>query len=613
MRKTSLLIMFCLAAPLSLQACAPKQQDRETLVASESAQLNAWFEQRFEETLSRSPMSQTSLGHKTQYDKLDDISQLALDETATLQQVWLDEMRRDFDIDRLDPQTKLSFKLFEFDIEDRLASHAQSQNAYVFQHMGGPHSNLPSFMINNHKIDTIEDARAYIARLNAFPQYLKQAQDRTNTQFENGVSLPKFVYAKLSQTSRNIISGAPFENPDEASEVKDSPLWNDFKTKLAALNLPQGEYDDLAAQAEAALRGPVQTAYTSLLSMFEIHSLQATSDDGVWKLPQTENYYAAQLKHYTTTDLSADEIHQIGLDEVARIQDQMRQIMTRLNFDGDLKNFFEFLRTDPQFIYSNDAQGRDAYIQDATQIINDMANRLDDLFITKPKADVRVKRVEAFREDTAFGAFYDPPALDGSRPGTYYINLKDVAEQPKYLQQALAYHEGIPGHHMQIALAMELADLPKFRTFGRHTAYIEGWALYAESVPAELGLYTDPYSEFGRLSMEIFRAARLVVDTGIHSKKWTRKQAVQYYLDNIPNPEGDIRAEIDRYIVWPGQATAYKIGMLKIQALRMKAEETLGENFNIAEFHDVILANGSMPLEILEQLVDDWIDTQETD
>jgi uncharacterized protein (DUF885 family) len=244
---------------------------------------------------------------------------------------------------------------------------------------------------------------------------------------------------------------------------------------------------------------------------------------------------------------------------------------------------------------------------DATAIIDDMRGRLDTLFITKPKADMVVKRVEPFREDTAFGAFYNSPAIDGSRPGTYYINLKDVREQPKYLQQALAYHEGIPGHHMQIALAQELQGLPKFRTLGGHTAYIEGWALYAESVPSELGLYTDPYSDFGRLSMEIFRAARLVVDTGIHAKKWTREEAVQYYLANIANPEGDIRAEIDRYIVWPGQATAYKIGMIKIQELRKKAEDELGDDFNIAQFHDVILANGSVPLAVLEQLVDDWI------
>ena len=236
-----------------------------------------------------------------------------------------------------------------------------------------------------------------------------------------------------------------------------------------------------------------------------------------------------------------------------------------------------------------------------------MRGRLDSLFITKPRANMVVKRVEPFREATAFGAFYNSPALDGSRPGTYYINLKDVKDQPKFLMQALAYHEGIPGHHMQIAIAQELKGLPKFRTLGRHTAFTEGWALYSEALPKEIGLYKDPYKEFGQLGMEIFRAARLVVDTGIHSKKWDREKAVQYYLDNIPNPEGDVRAEIDRYIVWPGQATAYMIGKLKIEQLRAKAESELGETFDIRQFHDTIIANGSVPLNILEELVDDYI------
>jgi len=341
--------------------------------------------------------------------------------------------------------------------------------------------------------------------------------------------------------------------------------------------------------------------------MFAKHEKAASKDDGAWKLPNAADYYAARLRHYTTTDMTAEEIHATGLKEVARIQDEMREIMKRVKFDGTLKEFFDFLRSDPQFVFSNDDNGRASYISEATEIIDDMKGQLDGLFITKPKADIIVKRVEPFREATAFGAFYNRPAPDGSRPGTYYINLKDVADQPKYLMQALAYHEGIPGHHMQIAIAMELEGLPKFRTRGGHTSYTEGWALYSESVPKELGLYTDPYSDFGRLSMEIFRAARLVVDTGIHTKKWTREQAVQYYLDNIPNPEGDVRAEIDRYIVWPGQATAYKIGMLKIQDIRKDAETRLGERFDIREFHDVVLANGSVPLKVLEELVDDWV------
>lgn len=604
MRATSLLLTSILSTTLLLSACSsadPKAPTKAELVETHSKALNDWFQARFEDGLARSPMTQTYFGEKENQGQLDDVSQMAEDETAALTKSWLEEMRREFDIDRLDPQTALSYRLYEFDAEDQLASYKFSGNDYVFQHMSGPHSGLPSFMINFHSVASAEDVQAYISRLNGFKTYLGQYAQRADAQFDNGVILPKFVYAKLSEASRNVITGAPF------TEEKDSPIFADIKAKIENLDIPQDQKNSLLDEAKAALLGSVQPAYISLLEMFKRHEDGATKDDGAWKLPEAENYYAARLRHYTTTDMSADEIHEIGLKEVTRIQGEMREIMKQVEFDGTLKEFFDFLRTDPQFTFPNTDIGRENYIAEATEIINDMKGRLDSLFITKPKADMIVKRVEPFREATAFGAFYDQPAIDGSRPGTYYINLKDVTEQPKYLMQALAYHEGIPGHHMQIAIGMELEGLPKFRTLGGHTSYIEGWALYSESVPKELGLYTDPYKDFGRLSMEIFRAARLVVDTGIHTKKWTREQAVQYYLDNIPNPEGDVRAEIDRYIVWPGQATAYKIGMIKIQDLRKDAETRLGEKFDIREFHDVVLANGSVPLKVLEELVNDWV------
>ena len=604
MRATHLLLSSILSAGLMLSACLPsgeKIPSKAERVESQSQALNDWFEARYQDNLARSPMMQTYLGLKDNQDKLDDASQLADDETAALTKAWLDDMGRDFDIDRLDKQTALSYRLYEFAAEDELASHKFAGNEYVFQHMGGPHTDLPSFMINFHSVSSVEDAQAYISRLTQSRRYLGQYAAKAQVQFENGVVLPKFVYGKISEASRNVITGAPF------SEGDDSPLFADIKGKINSLTISDAQKESLIKEAEAALLSHLQPAYLDLLKMFETHKASATEDDGAWKLPNADEYYAARLRHYTTTDMTAEEIHDIGLKEVARIQDEMREIMKQVEFDGSLKEFFDFLRSDPQFVFPNTDEGRASYISEATEIIEDMKGRLDGLFITKPKADIIVKRVEPFREATAFGAFYNRPAPDGSRPGTYYINLKDVKEQPKYLMQALAYHEGIPGHHMQIAIAQELEGLPKFRTLGGHTSYIEGWALYSEAVPKELGLYTDPYSDFGRLSMEIFRAARLVVDTGIHTKKWTREQAVQYYLDNIPNPEGDVRAEIDRYIVWPGQATAYKIGMIKIQDLRETAETRLGDKFDIREFHDVVLANGSVPLNVLEELVEDWI------
>ena len=575
--------------------------DREDLIVAESQRLNDWFKARYEEELARSPMSRTFLGMSDGMDQLDDISQTAIDEEIALANNWLIELRRDFDIDRLDAQSRLSFRLFEVDIEDQLATAAVAQNDYVFSHMSGPHTGLPSFMINYGRVGSVSDAQAYISRLRLVQTYLGQAQARAEAQFEAGVSMPKFVYAKVSEASRNVITGAPFD------EGPDSPLWADIQAKINKIDTTDNRKNALLSEAKEALLTSVQPAYISLLSMFGQHARRAEAGDGAWKLPSGEDYYNVRLKHYTTTDLSSEEIHEIGLKEVARIQDEMRGIMRRVGFDGTLKEFFTFLRTDPQFTFPNTDAGREAYMAEATDIIDDMRGRLDSLFITKPRANMVVKRVEPFREATAFGAFYNSPALDGSRPGTYYVNLKDVKDQPKFLMQALAYHEGIPGHHMQIAIAQELKGLPKFRTLGRHTAFTEGWALYSEALPKEIGLYTDPYKEFGQLGMEIFRAARLVVDTGIHSKKWNREKAVQYYLDNIPNPEGDVRAEIDRYIVWPGQATAYMIGKLKIEELRAKAEAELGETFDIRQFHDTIIANGSVPLSILEELVNDYI------
>ena len=608
MKKTILLVTAFVSLSLSpmLTSCLDSGADipdRKDLIVAESQRLNEWFGARYEEQLARSPMSRTYLGMSDGLDQLDDISQIAMDEEIALAKDWLIEMRRDFDIDRLDAQSRLSFRLFEVDIEDQLATAAVGEKDYVFSHMSGPHTGVPSFMINYGTVRSVKDAEAYISRLRGIQTYLGQARARAETQFTNGISMPKFVYAKVSEASRNVITGAPFE------DGPDSPIWADIKAKIGKLETTDFKKDALLQDAKDALLTSLQPAYISLLAMFDQHASQATTDDGAWKLPSGNDYYNIRLKHYTTTDLTSDEIHEIGLKEVTRIQDEMRGIMKRVGFEGTLKEFFTFLRTDPQFTFPNTDEGRDAYMAEATAVIDDMRGRLDTLFITKPKANMVVKRVEPFREATAFGAFYNSPALDGSRPGTYYVNLKDVKDQPKFLMQALAYHEGIPGHHMQIAIAQELEGLPKFRTLGGHTAFTEGWALYSEALPKEIGLYTDPYKEFGQLGMEIFRAARLVVDTGIHSRKWSREKAVQYYLDNIPNPEGDVRAEIDRYIVWPGQATAYMIGKLKIEELRLKAETELGETFDIRQFHDTVIANGSVPLSILEELVDDYIVT----
>ena len=280
----------------------------------------------------------------------------------------------------------------------------------------------------------------------------------------------------------------------------------------------------------------------------------------VWKFPNGEAYFNNALKRTTTTELTAKEIHEIGLNEVARIHNEMREIKEKVGFKGDLQAFMAFMKSDKQFYLPETDEGKQKYLDDAVAMIDNMKSRLDELFIVKPKADLKVKRVESFREKAAGKAFYQQPAPDGSRPGIYYANLYDMSAMPTYQMEALAYHEGVPGHHMQIAIAQELEDMPKFRKFGGYTAYIEGWGLYSELVPKEMGLYEDPYSDFGRLAMELWRACRLVVDTGIHAMQWTRQEGIDYYVNNTPNATSDAVKMVERHIVMPSQATAYKIG-----------------------------------------------------
>jgi uncharacterized protein (DUF885 family) len=387
-------------------------------------------------------------------------------------------------------------------------------------------------------------------------------------------------------------------------------LWGDFRKKLQALDMEEPQKVMLQKKASEALVDVVKPAYNHLIAFLEKQEAKATTEDGVWKFKDGAAFYDQALRLTTTTKLSSDEIHQIGLKEVARIHNEMRGIMKTVEFGGNLQAFFEFMRTDKQFYYSNDDEGKQDYLDRAVEVIDDMKERLDQLFLTKPKAELTVKRVEAFREKSAGTAFYQRPAPDGSRPGIYYANLYNTANMPKYKLEALAYHEGIPGHHMQLALAQQLEGIPKFRKLGGYTAYIEGWGLYCEQIPKEMGLYKDPYSDFGRLSMELWRACRLVVDTGIHAKRWTREQGIGYYRNNTPDTERDCIRMVERHIVMASQATAYKIGMLKILELREKAKNALGSRFDIRVFHDVILRGGPLPLTVLEQMVDEYIESE---
>ena len=572
---------------------------------AETARLNEWFEVKFTEAVSRSPMTATFLGSRENYDKWDDVSDAAQDAELNIQQATVAEMIAAFDFDALDHQGQLSYRLAEYELEQyELADQWRGYN-YTFNQMFGAQSRVPSFLIAQHKVTNKADAEAYISRLEGIEAYLGQHMANAEAAAERGIRPPLFVYDFVINDSRNVITGQPFGGEES------SPLAADFVSKADALlasgEITANEYEWLLARASVALTERVGPAYELLISYMQQDRANATDEDGAWKLPLGDEYYQDRIAQMTTTDMSADQIHDLGLSEVARIHGEMRAIMSQVGFDGDLQDFFEFTRTDAQFFKPNTDAGKAEYLAEATAMIDEMKTALPSVFNTFPKADLDVRAVEAFREKSAGKAFYNRPAPDGSRPGIYYANLYRMQDMPTYQMEALAYHEGIPGHHMQLAISQELEGLPKFRKFGGYTAYTEGWGLYSEFLPKEMGFYEDPYSDFGRLAMELWRAARLVVDTGIHDKKWTRQQAIDYLMTNTPNPEGDAIKAIERYIVMPGQATAYKIGMLKILELRAAAKAELGEAFDLGAFHDVILKDGPVPLAILQETVEAWV------
>lgn len=607
-------IALAVTAAFLLGACSPAQKPASdsnatsasqtaTATQSENERLMAFFEQAFNDQVALSPTSQTQLGLKTDQDKWDQLTDEQYQKSLQLVKTQLQQLEQ-FDFKALDAQNQLSYQLFKQDAEQQLADEQWRLYNYPVNQMFGTHTMVPSLLINQHQISNETDAKAYIARLNGVLALFNQLTVQLDKRAELGIIPPKFVFAHVLSASNNIIQGAPF------TEGPDSTLLEDFRRKVSALQLDDATKQMLIKEAEIALVSSVKPAYQHLIRYLTTLETKAGNDDGVWRFSRGAEFYNHALARTTTTTMTADQIHDLGLAEVNRIHQEMRAIMDKVGFKGDLQAFFKFMREDSQFYYPDTAEGKAAYLAEATRVIDDMKSKLDQLFIVKPKADMVVKAVEPFREASAGKAFYEAPSMDGSRPGIYYANLYKMSGMPKYELEALAYHEGIPGHHMQIAIAQELENIPKFRKFGGYTAYIEGWGLYTELLPKEIGLYQDPYADFGRLAMELWRACRLVVDTGIHAKKWTRAEAISYLASNTPNSQSEVEGAIERYIVMPSQATAYKIGMLKIIQLRDKAKTALGEQFDIREFHDVVLKNGAVPLDTLEQLVDNYISSK---
>ncbi|WP_312144958.1 DUF885 domain-containing protein [Brevundimonas sp.] len=598
---TVAVLALCAVAPavMAQQAAAPAAAAVQT--QSEDARLNAFFEQAFQDRIALSPQQMTSLGIKTDYDKLDDVSDEASARSLALQEAHLAQMKAEFDPSKLSTQSKLSWRLFEYGVQQARLSNEWRDWGFQFAANGNPTTSLPVFLINNHRIASVSDAEAYVSRITEAERYMGQVATTLKARAAEGVVSPRFVFEPSIENTRNVITGAPFDGG------ADNPVWADFQKKVGALDADQATKDQLLASARAALTGPYKRGFDTVLTALAEVQPMADSDAGVWRLPNGEAYYNARLQLSTTTDLTADQIHQIGLDEVARIQRDMEVIKTQVGFTGSLQDFFVFLKTDPRFQYPNTAGGKEQYLTDARAFIAQVMAVAPQWFSTLPKAALEVRAVEPFREATASIAFYNSPAPDGSRPGIYYVNLSDMTQVLKPQIEGISYHEGAPGHHFQIAYAQEIEGLPRFRRFGGYGAYAEGWGLYAEQLGKEMGFYQDPYSDFGRLSTELWRAVRLVTDTGLHAKRWSREQAMDYFRQNSLLSERDIQKEVERYITNPGQATSYKIGELKIEELRAKAEMTLGDRFDIKDFHAVVLGSGSVPLDVLTDQVDAWI------
>ena len=574
--------------------------------------LNLFYEKAFVTFVLENPELLTSIGIAEQFGyrrhnaHLDDISVAKVDHDFALWRGYLADLKS-YDLAAQSPEQRLSTRVLTWFIEDLLEGERFRFHDYPVSQHFGVQSQTPDFLINQHRIADHRGAEDYIARLGEVDRKFDQLREGLALREKRGVVPPRFVIERVLTEMRGFVSKPAVENP----------LYKHFTGKLQALpQLTAADKQSLEARCAEVIESGVVPAYRKLIAFFEGQLTRSTTDDGVWKLPDGDAYYAYRLRNMTTTRMTPQEVHQLGVSEVARIEGEMKAILgthAQLRSGETPARALSRLAHDPKFLYANTDEGRTAALADYTRMIEDQLARSRAVIGLIPKAPIEVKRVPEFKEKNAPGAYYYPPALDGTRPGVFYANLRDMNEAPKFGMRTLALHEGVPGHHFQIALAQEQDGGPTFRKVLPFTAYGEGWALYAEWLGTELGFYKDdPFGDLGRLQAEMFRAVRLVVDTGIHYKRWTREQAIAYMQEKTGLPEGEVITEIERYIVEPGQACAYKVGMLRIQAARERTQKALGPRFDPdveKAFHDAMLSGGALPLEILDERIDAWIKT----
>ena len=560
-----------------------------------SRQLHALFDREWDWTMEQSPVWASQMGDRRWNDRWADVSPAAQADRVEHRRAVLKELEA-IDRGRLSPVDQLNYDLFRRQQLDEIEEYDMGWHLLsVLNQRGGIQTE--DELVDSIRFETLKDYEDFVKRIESFHKYAEQTTELMRESIKRGRVQPRVIMQRVpAQIDKQIVD-----------DPTTSKFYQPFKKFPASI----GEADRarISKAAADAIASRVVPAYKEFKTFFETEYLPACLDGvGVWHLPRGAELYAKRVRYHTTTDFTPEQIHEIGLKEVARIRAEMERIKTQVGFSGSLDEFFKFLRTDPQFFYPTGEA-----LLDATRA---MCKRIDaklvKVFRTIPRMPYGVEPIPmAIAPDTTT-AYYQPPAADGSRAGTYYVNLYKPETRPKWEMMALSLHEAVPGHHLQISRAMELGEMPKFRRHGHFTAYIEGWGLYSEHLGEEMGLYEDdPYAKMGQLTYEMWRAVRLVVDTGIHHKRWTRDQAIAFFKANAPKTELDITNEIDRYIAWPGQALAYKIGELKIKELRARATKELGERFDVKAFHDVVLDSGAVPLDVLERNVDEWVASQQ--
>jgi uncharacterized protein (DUF885 family) len=557
--------------------------------AAPADDLHALFAAEWEHTMQVNPTWASTLGDRRWNDQWDDASPAA----AERENKHADEVLQKLAAiprGELMAADQLNYDLFRKSYEQRSAEHPLGQYLLAMNQRDG--IQLADELADSLRFEKLKDYEDWLARIQRFDKYLEQTQETLREGIRRQIVHPKIVMQRVpAQVAKQLVE-----------KGEESPFYKPFKH--FPRDIKEADRTRLQAEAKRAIEASVFPAYRRLQTFLEREYLPACYDGvGCWRQPQGKEVYAAACRHHTTTKLTPDEIHEIGLKEVARIKAEMQQVKEQAGFKGSLTEFFVHLRSDPKFFCASSEELLSEYAA--------LSKRIDPLLVklfrTLPRTPYGVEAIPGKIAPDTTTAYYRPPAQDGSRAGTYFVNLYRPETRPKWEMMALSLHEAVPGHHLQIALAQEQTELPMFRRQIHYTAYIEGWALYAESLGEEMGLYDDPHERFGKLTYDMWRAVRLVVDTGLHHKRWSRDEAIDYFRKNAPKMENDIVNEIDRYISWPGQALAYKIGQLKIQELRAQAAEQLGEQFDLKEFHDVILLEGALPLDVLERRVGQWL------